>query len=61
MAQLKPDEWPSDAERTTTENEVPASTPAAHEAATERAEAVMRDRLDDHPPVDPPDDENTAD
>ena len=52
MAQLKPDEWPADQEPTTTEQEVPASTQDAHERATERAEAALKDRLDLNEPVD---------
>jgi hypothetical protein len=52
MAQLKPDEWPSDSEPTTPEREVPASTQEAHERATERAEDAMKDRLDTQRPVD---------
>jgi len=52
MAQLKPDEWPADREPTTTEKEIPASTQEAHERATERAEAALKDRLDLHEPVD---------
>ena len=51
MAQLQPDEWPTDNERTTTEQEVPASTQAAHERATERNQAALKDRLDLHEPV----------
>jgi hypothetical protein len=51
MAQLKADEWPADKEPTTTEREVPASTQAAHDRATERAEAALKDRLDLHEPV----------
>jgi hypothetical protein len=51
MAQLKQDEWPADREPTTTETEVPASNGAAHDQATERAEAALRDRLDLHEPV----------
>ena len=52
MAQLKPDEWPADREQTTTEKEVPASTQAAHDAATERAEEALKDRLSDNEPID---------
>jgi hypothetical protein len=51
MAQLTPDEWPADQEPTTTEEEVPASSQAAHEDATKRAEAALKDRLDLHEPV----------
>jgi hypothetical protein len=52
MAQLKPDEWPADSEPTMPEREVPVSSPAAHEEATERAEAALKDRLDLNEPVD---------
>jgi hypothetical protein len=51
MAQLKSDEWPADKEPTTTESEVPASSSAAHEEAANRAEAAMKDRLEQFPPV----------
>jgi hypothetical protein len=57
MAQLKSDEWPTDKEPTTTETEVPAGTQSDHDAATERAQAVMRDRLDQFPPVEQEPDE----
>ena len=51
MAQLKPDEWPDESEPSTEEREVPASTQEAHERATERAHAALKDRLDFHEPV----------
>jgi hypothetical protein len=52
MAQLKPDEWPADSEPTTAESECPASTLADHDDAAAQAEAAMRDRLEQSPPVD---------
>lgn len=52
MPQLKPDEWPADTEQTTTESEVPVSTKAAHDAATERAEEALKDRLSENAPID---------
>ena len=52
MAQLKSDEWPAEKEPTTTEREVPASSPAAHDEASERAAETMKDRLEQFPPVD---------
>ena len=51
MAQLTPDEWPADREPTTTEAEVPAVSQEAHDQASERAEAALKDRLELQAPV----------
>ena len=52
MAQLKQDEWPAELEPTTTETEVPATSPLEHDQATDRAHETMKDRLDQQEPLD---------